>query len=67
LTTHHHNGLKGNVSYEYGYMYEICLDIAPGSKQVTLPDNNKIAVFAMTLSNNPLAKIAPATQTFIRP
>lgn len=67
LTTHHHNGLKGNVSYEYGYMYEVSLDIAPGSKQVTLPDNNKIAVFAMTLSNNPLAKITPATQTFIRP
>ncbi len=67
ITTHHHNGLKGNVSYEYGYMYEICLDIAPGAKRVTLPKNDNVAVFAMTLSNNAINDVKPAGETFVKP
>ena len=67
LTTHHHNGLKGNVSYEYGYMYEVCLGITPGAKRVILPENENVAIFAMTLSNNVLDDVMLAGKTFIRP
>lgn len=67
LTAHHHNGLRGNLSYEYGFMYEVCLDIAPGSKQVTLPKNDNVAVFAITLSDNTLKDFKTVTETFVSP
>ena len=67
LTTHHHNGLKGNVSYEYGYMYEISLDINPGAKKIVLPKNENLAVFAVTLSNNPIGDLKSVNELFVRP
>lgn len=67
LTTHHHNGLKGNVSYEYGYMYEISLDINPGAKKIVLPKNENLAIFAVTLSNNPIGDLKSVNELFVHP
>lgn len=65
--THRHKGDVGNLPYDFSYMYLVCLDIPAGAESITLPENGNVAIFAMTASENPLAQVAPATSTFIRP
>jgi len=50
--THRHNPACGNEAYTFTYMYRICLDIPKGATQLQLPDNDKVAVFAITLSDS---------------
>lgn len=50
--SHRHNPKYGNEAYTFTYMYRICLDIPEGATQLQLPSNKKVAVFAITLSDN---------------
>ncbi|MBQ4280297.1 MAG: alpha-mannosidase [Rikenellaceae bacterium] len=51
--THRHNYDKGNEPYVFTYLYKVALDVPAGAKTLELPDDQNIAVFAATLSDNP--------------
>ena len=67
IGTHRHQGDAGNLPYDFSYMYMVSLDIPAGAQTVTLPENRNVAVFAMTVSDNPIGDVLPANSTFIRP
>jgi len=52
IGSHRHSQRYGNEAYTFTYMYRICLDIPEGATQLQLPDNKKVAVFAITFSDN---------------
>jgi len=53
FSSHRHYGYpSGNQAYEYCYMYRYSLVIPEGATSVTLPNNSKIKIFAMTASLN---------------
>lgn len=53
LADHRHSARKGNDSYTFAYLYKICLDIPKDARQLFLPKDAGIAVFAVTLTDNP--------------
>ena len=67
--THRHSS-TGDEPYEFTYMYHYALDIPKGVKEVTLPDNPDLAIFAMTVANGEPAALtasAPLFRTAILP
>ena len=50
--THRHQQTNGNESYQFSYIFKYAMDVPEGAANVTLPDNDSIKIFAMTLSNN---------------
>ncbi len=57
--SHHHNAAGENVPYGYSYLFAYPIDLPPGTKTVTLPDNDKIRILAMSVANeNPPLKPA---------
>ncbi|GHT03054.1 alpha-mannosidase [Bacteroidia bacterium] len=55
LGTHRHNEKKGNESYIYTYLYKMGIPVEANTKTLTLPKDRNIALFAVTLSDNPNA------------
>lgn len=59
--THKHNMLSNkDIPYEYTYMFAVALDIPLHAKQLTLPDNSKVMVFAATVTNDLNNSLQPA-------
>jgi len=59
--THTHSAAtNADRIYEYAYLFSIPVDIPQGAKTITLPKNQRIAVFAATVANEPVAQLAPA-------
>lgn len=60
--THKHS-LAGNcdIPYEYTYMFNLEFDLPKNARQVILPDNPRIAVFAASVVNENRSDILPAT------
>jgi alpha-mannosidase len=48
--SHHHNASGQNVSYRYSYLFAYSVDVTSGVKTITLPDNDKIRILAMSLA-----------------
>jgi len=69
--THHHNAAGENVSYRYSYLFAYPLDLPPGAKTITLPDNDKIRILAISMADEnasvqpvqPLYDVLPAAKT----
>ena len=59
--THHHNMMKGDLYYEFAYMFMLPVAIPAGATKVTLPENTHIVVFAATVANDANNAIIPAT------
>ena len=57
--THHHTP-KGDAYYEFAYLFQLSYDLPHGTKSLTLPDNPKIRVFAVSASHEPSATPAAA-------
>ncbi len=56
---HHHNAAGENVAYRYAYLFGYAIDLAPGAKTMTLPNNDKIRILAVSVAEeNP--ETAPA-------
>ena len=55
----HRHSPKANDAYQYSYLYKYEISLPKGAKSVTLPNNDKIKVFAITVANNPNEDIAP--------
>jgi alpha-mannosidase len=56
----HHNSPAGDAYYQYAYLFELSYDLPPGAASLTLPDNAKIRVFAVSVSKEPSATPAAA-------
>jgi alpha-mannosidase len=66
--SHHHNAAGENVPYRYSYLFAYPLDIPSGAKTIVLPDNDKIRILAISLTEDnpainpalPLYDVLPA-------
>jgi alpha-mannosidase len=47
---HHHDGHGKNVAYRYSYLFAYTLDLPAGAKKITLPQNGKIRILAMSVA-----------------
>ncbi|HVI10623.1 MAG TPA: glycoside hydrolase family 38 C-terminal domain-containing protein, partial [Candidatus Binatia bacterium] len=57
--SHHHNGSGENVAYRYSYLFVYSIDLPAGAKSITLPKNDKIRIFAISVTEgNP--RVVPA-------
>lgn len=48
FASHHHTPDGANVPYSYAYLFAYAIDLPPGAKTITLPDNDKIRILAIT-------------------
>jgi len=67
--SHHHNAAGGNVAYSYSYLFAYPIDLPEEARTITLPDNDKIRILAMSVGNeNPELKPAqPLYDAFAPP
>ncbi len=49
--THHHNAAGENVTYSYSYLFAYSLDLPAGTKTITLPQNDKIRILAISVAD----------------
>ncbi len=57
--SHHHNDAGKNVPYRYSYLFAYAVDLPAGARSVTLPNNDKIRILAMSVAaENPEIKAA---------
>ena len=49
--SHHHNAAGENVPYSYSYLFAYPIDLPAGAKAVTLPDNDKIRIMAISVAD----------------
>jgi len=49
----HHNTPQGDAYYSFSYLFELTYDLPAGTKNLTLPDNSKIRVFAVSVASEP--------------
>jgi alpha-mannosidase len=47
--SHHHNAAGENVPYRYSYLYAYSIDIPVGARAITLPDNDKVRILAISV------------------
>ncbi|HEV2289888.1 MAG TPA: glycoside hydrolase family 38 C-terminal domain-containing protein [Candidatus Acidoferrales bacterium] len=50
FASHHHTADGANVPYSYSYLFAYALDVPAGVRTLTLPDNDKIRVMAITVA-----------------
>lgn len=60
----HHHTPTGTTIYEYSYIYKYAFDLPKGCKSVTLPNESKIKVFAVTFTSGGAAPATPARPLF---
>jgi alpha-mannosidase len=67
--SHHHNAAGENVPYAYSYLFAYAIDLPAGAKTITLPNNARVRIFAMSVAEeNPEVKPAqPLYDTLERP
>jgi alpha-mannosidase len=57
--SHHHDAAGKNVSYRYSYLFAYPIDLPAGAKTITLPDNDKIRILAISVADENAA-VLPA-------
>ena len=59
--THKHNMITNkDVPYEFTYLFNVELDIPAGSRELVLPDDSRIVVFAVTAAEDRINTVTPA-------
>jgi alpha-mannosidase len=59
--THRHDGTADrNEPYVFCYLFKYGLELPQGTSSVTLPDNNRIRILALTVADNPNSGTSPA-------
>ncbi len=59
FSTHRHHPRNGNESYQFSYIFKYSLDLPRGAKQLTLPENPRVFIFAATAAINPNDSVLP--------
>jgi alpha-mannosidase len=52
FASHHHNADGTNALYSYSYLFGYSIDVPAGAKTLTLPNNEKIRVLAVTVAED---------------
>ena len=55
----HCHSAKANEAYQYSYLYKYEINLPKGAKSVTLPNNENIKIFAITVANNTNEDVTP--------
>ncbi len=55
----HRHTPEANDAYQYSYMYKYAVDLPNGTKFITLPQNSKIKIFAITVANDQKDQVIP--------
>jgi len=55
----HRHSPKANDAYQFSYLYKYEINLPKGAKSITLPNNDKIKVFAITVANNTNEDVTP--------
>lgn len=53
FASHHHDADGSNALYSYSYLFAYAIDFPAGAKTLTLPNNNKIRILAVTAAEEP--------------
>lgn len=53
FASHYHDASGANVPYAYSYLFAYSMELPPGARTLTLPDNDKIRIFAITVAREP--------------
>jgi len=56
--SHHHDAAGANVDYSYSYVFAYPLDVPAGAKTLTLPNNDRIRVLAISVADEAPAVVA---------
>jgi alpha-mannosidase len=66
--SHHHTPDGLNEPYQYSYLFAYTIDVPAGTKTLTLPNNDKIRILAVSVAedNPPLKAAAPLYDTLDR-
>ena len=55
----HRHSAKANDAYQYSYLYKYEFSLPKGAKSITLPNNGKIKLFAVTVAKNSNEDVQP--------
>lgn len=66
--SHHHDAEGKNVAYSYSYLFAYPIDLPAGAQTITLPQNNKIRILAISVAQeNPAVRpVHPLYDTLAR-
>ena len=67
IADHKHSAHKGNDSYNFVYLFKVCIDIEPGARTLTLPKDAGVALFAVTLTDASCHDVEAATEMRVIP
>ena len=51
FASHHHTVEGVNIPYRYSYLFAYSIDVPANAKTITLPNNDKIRILAITASD----------------
>ncbi len=55
--SHHHNAAGDNLPYRYSYLFAYPIDLPAGARTITLPNNDRIRILAMSVADeNPAVR-----------
>ncbi len=52
-SSHHHDAAGRNVPYRYSYLFAYPIQLPPGARSIKLPDNAKVRILAISVSDEP--------------
>lgn len=64
FASHRHNQSNADEAYEYTYLYRYGFDVPAGATSITLPDDAKIGVFAVSVAKGTPAGTTPAAPLY---
>ncbi|MCB9852096.1 MAG: alpha-mannosidase [Phycisphaerales bacterium] len=64
FATHRHHPEHGNEAYQFSYLFKYGFDLPDGAQAITLPDDPKIRVFAVTVAKNDNDAVTPAAPLY---
>jgi alpha-mannosidase len=64
FATHRHLAGGTNDSYTFSYLFSYALALGPQARTLTLPKNNKLGIFALTLAADLAAGVLPAAPLY---
>lgn len=62
VANHKHSAAKGNDAYSFAYLYRLGIDIDENARELVLPKDAGIAVFAATISDAPSYEAESVTE-----